>query len=1137
MNLFDTNNKDSQSSLAKLLRSLTGEMPGGAKVARQTTPMGADAVNRIMGSPEEFIGRYKEFEDEYFKVLSDSKNRNKFANVADMDIERSSGKIDLSRLTYQSQQDMKNFFRQRVLQMDNLLPQVGIPGMEFPSGNLYSSMLQYEVDEYSHPASILLNKMFFNVQSDKQGVKALNFGMSNMMNSATLERLAYQAENPVDIIGKKVLTLDVETTDVLPDSQVRQFAYKVGEEDVVDKSFINRRMDAARVTKSGQSYRMSDAVNLPLAQMGRQAQEMGEGGINFVESSKALFTEMLNVDHISGHNALFDLNKMADTLRGLDAFNADDIAQGLMKEVFEKVNTQKDYLIDTSETMGSYFQEKARSMFPNDPDRAKKIVNQMISPEMRAQIDIGGKTAPRSMENISLNSNLLQLIEQDAASGSNEANRIIDNIKQGSHVADVDVALQASADRYRSLGTLDFRFDETGKVLGGQMSEFERYGRNLIIRSQAMTPTTDIGSVSHMSDAVFRHISTNEKGMQGITLTAKGSDLGLSSNAEGFLAYSKEKKNYTFRAFGSDADEIIKDSVAKSHITRTMNQARAEGEGTLSTLNVAGRTMQLTRNLADESIVKTGFNFSQTTAIDQSIRARDITSGITAGDDDALIRSLGLTNEQFGEPQTFRSVSQRIKGAFTGGPVHQIENPLTYSDEAIDSYYKNAAGAGLPYSSLNVQSRAFSVGLAEATHSIGLAAKGTAAYAANADLTTEMGLSFFKMQDSPRMGTVTTQGDYFGSKTMMPFTSLFSTSENKAANRISDQILSVKAFSNLGNPMEDIMSSDLNRFTLSFVSGTGEGESKVASRVNLVWGANQSLDEGKSKQLANFLLDNSETFRDTLQNIKVGDQDIGRQLASITQANQTMTGQQRVGLVDQISQSIRDKGIVVGYAEGAPAEGMFNAAKRAGINLVDNDVNLINQAMRIAHVDESSNMLVMSAISDTKVDEVIGRSSEVAQAETADAFSKLNRLSQVFNDSSKKRQATKVVLEAKNASSLDRIVDLSKRASRDFDTPMTDFFVKNKKTIGLAGLGLAAAGVGYYMYNNRREEKNIQETMAYMPTEPATNRAPRQMQSMAMTQSTRRDPLVTAGVVGNLDRNKIGHTKMGPNKNNHLYGG
>jgi len=42
---------------------------------------------------------------------------------------------------------------------------------------------------------------------------------------------------------------------------------------------------------------------------------------------------------------------------------------------------------------------------------------------------------------------------------------------------------------------------------------------------------------------------------------------------------------------------------------------------------------------------------------------------------------------------------------------------------------------------------------------------------------------------------------------------------------------------------------------------------------------------------------------------------------------------------------------------------------------------------------------------------------------------------------------------------------------------------------------------------------------------------------MTSLPSSRRDPLVTAGVVGNLDRNKIGHTKMGNNKYNHLYGG
>ena len=37
--------------------------------------------------------------------------------------------------------------------------------------------------------------------------------------------------------------------------------------------------------------------------------------------------------------------------------------------------------------------------------------------------------------------------------------------------------------------------------------------------------------------------------------------------------------------------------------------------------------------------------------------------------------------------------------------------------------------------------------------------------------------------------------------------------------------------------------------------------------------------------------------------------------------------------------------------------------------------------------------------------------------------------------------------------------------------------------------------------------------------------------------SLRRDPLSTAGVVGNLDRAKIGHTRMGPRKDNHLFRG
>ena len=102
---------------------------------------------------------------------------------------------------------------------------------------------------------------------------------------------------------------------------------------------------------------------------------------------------------------------------------------------------------------------------------------------------------------------------------------------------------------------------------------------------------------------------------------------------------------------------------------------------------------------------------------------------------------------------------------------------------------------------------------------------------------------------------------------------------------------------------------------------------------------------------------------------------------------------------------------------------------------------------------------------------------------------------------------------------------------------MTDFYIANKPKIGFAALGLAVAGAGYYIAKNRREQRLYEETREVQNFEQANPRSQRpNFNAMSSPQSTRRDPLVTAGVVGNLDRNKINHTRMGPNKYNHLYG-
>jgi len=100
-------------------------------------------------------------------------------------------------------------------------------------------------------------------------------------------------------------------------------------------------------------------------------------------------------------------------------------------------------------------------------------------------------------------------------------------------------------------------------------------------------------------------------------------------------------------------------------------------------------------------------------------------------------------------------------------------------------------------------------------------------------------------------------------------------------------------------------------------------------------------------------------------------------------------------------------------------------------------------------------------------------------------------------------------------------------------------FIKKFKTpMYLAGLAVAAAVVGKKVADRKNENDVYNATMHTMPVESGGR--PYGIQEAMFSHKTgsrRKDPLVTAGVVGNLDRSKINHTSMGPDKNNHLFGG
>lgn len=1175
---------ESLGRFSRLVKSLTGVMSqeGLSIPGRQASPISTQALDRLYGvDGSDFMQSYRNFEDKFFRAIADKKNLRRFANVSDLELEKKSGVINLSLLNSNLQRQFKEEYKKSVLRLPELLGEVGLPGMEYPSGNIYSKhLLKFDVAgtalDSNNPVASFLNRMFFNVDSSKTGYDAFNFGQSSILSSSSLERI--QATKDINTAGKRVLTFDVETTGVFNESQVRQFAYEVTDArgKVVNtgiSNFINEQMDIASVSKSGMSTRMSQFV-AEAESGGRNVSMMGEGGENFVSAAKTLMTEMNNADHISGHNVLFDLNKIKTTLESLQAFQNDTQAQTQLRSLFERIYNQKDYLIDTAETMRSFFTKRAEEIVGGSPDRAARIVSQTLGPETLASIGIGGSTAPISVENIALNTNLLKLIEAEGTGPDTIAGKLISN-KQ-SHMADIDVALQGAMDRYRQSGQLDFRFDvdpnsatfglsierdkTTGAILDSPLTDFEKFARSKILKSQAMVPTRDIANVEHAGQAT-RYFLTSDAGIREATVIANASMFGVgSNNVEGFLKFNKGSNQFQFTQFGSMESINVDKATAEGYIRNTFQEAFAEGEGRTTSL-IAGKT--ITRNLHNERIIKTGINFIQESKIQRISTTKSAFSalGISTNEElagaETVMKSLGLTSAQFAETKSISSMFQRLGRAFRGlDPENRLRPATSLTDEVMQQYMVNAAKVGLPFTSLDVSERVMSVGLSQVTSHIGEAAGMNLTHARNAKLTSEMGLSYAKMGNAARLGSISSDGTYEApSKIIAPFQSIFDYEETRkvigGVEQVSSQGLRVKAFaqSNLatvaagGGEMlnENIIASDLNRLTLSFVEERTLGNKVIPAKANIVFGANKSLSESESRSLAEYLLNGAEDIESTLRSVGGQDNEVMSSLNNIVNIkNQFSSSSEEVRskVTSQVAEHIRERGIVIGDLGEGNVDLIQRLLKTQGVDLINNDVRLVDLGLRIAHADKDSGVITLSAMSDELVDRVQGRTAATAQQETLNALNKLLKVEGMLDESENKRIASRTVMEAQNASRTETAIAAGSRKLQNvFDTPMTDFYLKNKRKIGFATLGLAAVGTGYYMAKKHREADLYNETLKPQSFEPGMPRQTRPPSGAVKLNSTRRDPLVTAGVVGGLDRNKIGHTQMGPNKYNHLYGG
>lgn len=159
----------------------------------QQSAISQDALRLIYGDPQDFLSQYSLFEEDFFQTISDRSNLKLGMQntVMDIDLMRKQGRIDLGLLNYGQKQRLTDVFRERVLKLDQLLAEVGLPSMEFDSKNLYRSLLKFNINmgaagEEVSPIATLLNRMFFNIDPSQVGLEMFPIS-GNMLTRNALE--------------------------------------------------------------------------------------------------------------------------------------------------------------------------------------------------------------------------------------------------------------------------------------------------------------------------------------------------------------------------------------------------------------------------------------------------------------------------------------------------------------------------------------------------------------------------------------------------------------------------------------------------------------------------------------------------------------------------------------------------------------------------------------------------------------------------------------------------------------------------------------------------------------------------------------------------------------------------------------
>jgi hypothetical protein len=1209
-------------SLGDIVRSQAG--PGvvadSADAFFQQRGLTGDALTEALGTPEEFLERYRSWQGKYNKAFETKLDLTKTNRIV-AGVKAKRGFSDLNILDRQSAQMLHDDFLRDVMRIDTLMFKHGAPGMQLPTGNVYRSAFMFDMDngsKMSHPAQAFLNGQIFNFNEQKSGLQSISIGKnikSFDLFSQEWDRIGRQGANEfttqiapfgdISLQGKVVRTLDIESTGLHRGSEARSISVA---EMVLDESgnfkvdSVGRAMGPKTIFNVG--FESSQLNGLFVSDMNYGSSTMNdfimrnEGfgkanfhtGDQFLDKTSDVLERLLEADVVAGHNIAYDIDMIADTMMAHPEFAKHERAGSLLDQFYNKIK-EGNFVVDTANSARAYMQREGQiavDAFEAEYNDARRATGEVLAAQQKHQAKLELMLAPEnlakgsllersgrasytyaSVGNIVMNTNLAELIEKDSPEA---AQQLFEMIQQGSHIAETDVHLQSYIGKYMQDSKLKLRSNYLRG--GGVLSEFGNFVRSQVAKSSAITSVTNIASVKQLSDTVFDYVSSS--GLTGVQIKASIGELvdknlldinDITSNigeistsarnmsaadvraVEGTIAFSDGK--FVFSSGVGHVRELDSQS-AQSHIQSVLKRARevqqeiVEDERKISqgliseqsarhrqSTLVAGKSVYSSKNIYDDKIYDTGISYGTASSADQLGLLRNISISTTP-EAESISKTLGSIYEDFGTGMTYRDQLRSVsgRGSTASGFGRGLAN---FGEQDVVNMAERYGTIGDVYAKLlDPRARAYNTVMANATAETARNAAEAAVRAGKPGVDVASRTASFANQGV----LAELMGGVFEGQVK---TRILDVSGMAAKSR-PNVMIQPKLVEGIIGQLAEESGSVAQALASPKLLGSSTANLIDRNILNISWQIGEQHGREGARLFTNKLFEvmTDDTVEDGLTGyekvsrlLKLNDGELPDDLKTeITKVN-LLTSEQRTAAIEEVTESIHNRGVI--YATG---DDKVQAAVMQGLTDLNrysenDEIQALRAIEQKHHLGEDK--VVAGAWHDPKAIKANNLEGEMAAANevvTLDDGSKI----------SKSIAANNQIIQTIDSQEggLEQLTNMVSRKKAGLgENKMLEFYMTHKTGFKAGAIGVAAAGLAYMVAKKHRESALYDETMAQQPVEKGRGVDTMNGSAKSFTQNTPRfsDPLATAGVVGGLDRMKTGHTRMGNNRNDHLFGG